>query len=140
MSVCRGNYADSNYNGLEASGTYNLRHGLLIRGNYLYSKSLDDGSEIFTLGTDSTSYSANLAPGGRGQDWGPSAFDHRNYFSVAYLYTVPGLHSSNYMTDLAENILTRNWTLSGVTQLQSGSWATFYNQRSRSQRRRQYLQ
>lgn len=121
----RGNYADSNYNGLEVSGTYNLRHGLLIRGNYVFSKNLDDGSEIFNLGTDATAYQANLAPGGIRQDWGPSAFDHRNFFSVAYLYTIPALHSSNRMTDLAENILTRNWTISGVTQLQSGSWASY---------------
>jgi outer membrane receptor protein involved in Fe transport len=123
--VLRGNYADSDYNGLEVSGTYNLKHGLSVRTNYVYSKDLDDGSEIFTVGSDSTSYSANLAPGGRGQDWGPSAYDHRHFFSVAYLYTVPGLHSSNRVTDLAENILTRNWTVSGVTQLQSGAYATF---------------
>src|SRR5207244_270457 len=71
------------------------------------------------------SYSANLAPGGRRQDYGPSAYDHRQFFSVAYVYTVPGLHSSNHFADLAENIFTRNWTLSGVTQLQSGAYATF---------------
>ncbi len=123
--ILRNNGADSNYNGLELSGTYNLRRGLEVRGDYVYSKDLDDGSEVFTLGTDTTSYAANLAPGGRGQDWGPSAYDHRNFFSVAYLYTVPGLHSSNALTDLAENVFTRNWTLSGVTRLQSGPYATY---------------
>lgn len=121
----RGNYADSDYNGLEVSGTYNLKHGLLVRGNYVYSKDLDDGSEIFTIGTDPTSYSANLAPGGRRQDWGPSAYDHRHFFSVVYLYTPPGLRSGNRVADLAENVFTRNWTVSGVVQLQSGSYATF---------------
>src|SRR5581483_767304 len=123
--ILRQNGADSDYNGLEVSGTYNLRHGLQVRGDYVYSKDLDDGSEIFTLGTDTTSYAANLAPGGRSQDWGPSAYDHRNFFSIAYLYTVPGLRSSNQLTDLFENVFTRNWTLSGVTRLQSGSWATY---------------
>lgn len=123
----RGNYADSEYNGLEISGTHNFSHGLLVRANYVYSKDLDDGSEIFTIssGYAPTSYSANLAPGGRGQDWGPSAYDHRQFFSVAYVYQVPGLHSSNHLTDLAENILTRHWTVSGVTQLQSGQYGTF---------------
>jgi outer membrane receptor protein involved in Fe transport len=123
--ILRGNGADSSYNGLELTGTYNLRHGLLVRGNYVYSKNLDDGSEIFTTLSDSTSYAANLAPNGRGQDWGPSAYDHRHFFSVSYVYTVPGLHSSSRLTDLAENVFTRNWTLSGVTQLQSGAYATY---------------
>ena len=122
----RGNYADSNYNGLEVTGTHNFKHGLLVNANYVFSKDLDDGSEIFTIaGSSPTSYSANLAPGGRGQDYGPSAYDHRQFFSVAYVYTVPGLHSSNHFADLAENILTRHWTISGVTQLQSGSYATY---------------
>ena len=136
----RGNYADSNYNGLEVSGTYNLRHGLLIRGNYAYSKSLDDGSEIFTLGTDSTSYSANLAPGGRGQDWGPSAFDHRHFFSVAYLYTVPGLHSSNHMSDLAEEPSDQELDALRCHSAPEQLLCNLHSQRARSQRRRQHLQ
>lgn len=124
--VLRGNYADSEYNGLEITGSHNFRHGLLINANYNYSKDLDDGSEIFTIsGSTPTSYSANLAPGGRRQDWGPSAYDHRQFFSVAYVYQLPGVHSSNRLVDLAENILTRNWTISGVTQLQSGGYSSY---------------
>lgn len=122
----RGNYADSNYNGLEINGTHNFKHGLLVQANYDYSKDLDDGSEIFTVASSSpTSYTANLAPGGRRQDYGNSAYDHRQFFSVAYVYTVPGAHSSNHALDLAENVLTRHWTVSGVTQLQSGAYATY---------------
>lgn len=122
----RGNFADSQYHGVEISGTHNFSHGLLVRTNYVFSKDLDDGSEIFTIssGYAPTSYSANLAPGGRGQDWGSSAYDHRQFFSVSYVYQIPGLHSSNHLTDLAENILTRHWTISGVTQLQSGQYGT----------------
>ncbi len=122
----RGNYADSNYNGLEITGTHSFKHGLAVNANYVYSKDLDDGSEIFTIaGSSPTSYTANLAPGGRGQDYGASAFDHRQFFSVSYVYVIPGLHSSNHFADLAENLLTRHWTLSGITQLQSGAYSTF---------------
>ena len=122
----RGNYADSNYNGLEITGTHRFRHGLLVNTNYTFSKDLDDGSEIFTIaGSSPTSYSANLAPGGRRQDYGNSAYDHRQFFSISYVYLVPGLHSANHFADLAENLLTRHWTVSGVTQLQSGAYATF---------------
>ena len=124
--ILRGNYADSNYNGVEVTGTHNFKHGLLVRTNYVYGKDLDDGSEVFAISTSSsTSYSANLAPGGRRQDWGNSAYDHRQFFSAAYVYTVPGLHSGNHFADLAENILTRHWTVSGITQLQSGQYSTF---------------
>ena len=122
----RGNYADSNYNSLQVTGTHNFKHGLLVNANYVFSKDLDDGSEIFTIsGSSPTSYSANLAPGGRGQDYGPSAFDHRQFFSVSYVYAIPGVHSSNHLLDLAENLVTRHWTVSGITQLQSGAYSTF---------------
>ncbi len=124
--VLRGNYADSNYNGLEVTANHNFKHGLLINANYTFSKDLDNGSEVFAItGSAPTSYGANLAPGGRRQDWGPSAYDHRQFFSVAYVYQIPGLHSSNHLTNLAENVLTRHWTISGVSQLQSGAYATY---------------
>ncbi len=122
----RGNYAASEYNGVEVSGTHRFRHGLIVNTNYVFSKDLDDGSEIFTIGASSpTSYSANLAPGGRRQDWANSAYDHRQFFSVAYVYVIPGVHSTNHLTDLAANILTRHWTISGITQLQSGGYSTY---------------
>ena len=121
----RGNYADSNYNSLQVTGTHNFKHGLLINANYTFSKDLSDGDEIFTLSTAQTSYTANLAPGGRRQDYSNSAFDHRHFFSVSYVYQVPGLHSTNHFADLMENVLTRNWTVSGVSQLQSGAYATY---------------
>ena len=35
------------------------------------------------------------------------------------------MHSSNHLLNLAENVLTRHWTVSGVTQLQSGSCASY---------------
>lgn len=124
--ILRGNYADSNYNGLEITARHNFKHGLLVNANYVYSKDLDDGSEIFTVsGQSTTSYSANLAPGGRSQDYGPSDYDHRQFFSVTYVYQIPGLHSTNRIADLADNVFTRHWTVSGVTQLQSGAYASY---------------
>jgi outer membrane receptor protein involved in Fe transport len=123
--ILRGNYADSDYNSVLVDFTHNFNHGLLIRANYAYGKDLDDGSEIFTLSTSPTSYSANLAPGGRGQDWGNSAYDHRQFFSLAYVYQPKGLHSDNKLADAAYGVFTRHWTISGVSQLQSGAYQTF---------------
>ena len=124
--VARGNFADSNYNGLEVSGSHNFRHGLDIRANYVFSKDLDDGSDIFTIsgGVAPTSYTANLAPGGRRQDYATSTFDHRQYFSIAYVWRPDGFHAQNFLANAALGVLTRHWTVSGVTQLQSGGYGT----------------
>ena len=123
--TARGNVADSSYNSALVDFTHNFHHGVLVRANYVYSKNLDDGSEIFTTFSSPTSYSANLAPGGRRQDWGNSAYDHRQYFSVAYVWSPAGFHSDNKLVDGAFGVLTRHWTVSGVSQLQSGAYASF---------------
>ncbi len=123
--IARGNFAASDYNSVIAEYTHNFRKGFLVKANYVFGKDLDDGSEVFTTFSSPTSYSANLAPGGRGQDWGPSAYDHRQYFSVAYVWEPKGFSSSNKALDAAEGVLTRHWTVSGVSQLQSGAFATF---------------
>jgi outer membrane receptor protein involved in Fe transport len=121
----RGNYAVSEYDSAEVDFTHNFRHGFLVKANYVYGKNLDDGSEVFTTFSSPTSFSANLAPGGRSQDWGPSAYDHRQYFSVAYVWSPKGLHSDHTFVDAAYGLFTRHWTVSGVSQLQSGAYATF---------------
>jgi hypothetical protein len=121
----RGNFADSNYNSVQVEGAHLFSHGFQIRGNYTYSKTLDDGSEIFTTFSSPTSYSANLAPGGRGQDYGNSAYDHRHYFVLSYVWSPAGLHSSNTVANAALGALTRHWTLSGIDRWQSGPYSTF---------------
>jgi len=124
--ILRGNYADSDYNAVEVAAKHSFVHGFSLNANYTYGKDLDDGSEIFTIGSSSpTSYSANLAPGGRGQDWGPSAYDHRQFFSVAYIWSPPGFHSEKPALNAVYGLLTRHWTISGVSQLQSGAYSTF---------------
>jgi hypothetical protein len=121
----RGNFAASSYNAAQVEYTHNFAHGLQINANYVFSKSLDDGSEVFLLANSPTSYSSNLAPGGRSQDWGPSSYDHRHFVSVAYSWTPGGFHSGNTFANLALGALTRNWTISGIEQFQSGSYSTF---------------
>ena len=120
----RGNYADSNYNSVQVDSTVRIGRTINLRANYVYSKDLDDGSEIFATGDVQTSYSANLAPGGRRQDYGPSAFDHRHFMSVSYSWSPKGFRSDNYGTNLLLGILTRNFSIGGVSQLQSGPYGT----------------
>lgn len=120
----RGNYASSSYNGAQVEYTHNFQHGLLISANYVFSKNLDNSSEIFTTGAANTSYAADLGPGGFAQEWGPSAYDHRHFVSVSYVWAPAGLHSTNAFADAAFGLLTRHWIISGVEQFQTGSYST----------------
>lgn len=124
--IARGNYADSIYNGLEVGARRNFSHGLSVNASYVYSKTLDDGSEVFTTDSAPTSYAANMAPGGRKQDWGNSSYDHRHYASVTYVWTPGGLHSNNNGINLFLGGLTRHWTISGTSRFQSGAYATLH--------------
>jgi len=124
--IARGNFADSDYNGIQIGVTHDFHHGLFIQGSYDYGKSLDDGSEVFTFTGATTSYSANLAPGGRKQDWGPSAYDHRHYAALVYAWRVPNLHQTdNKGLNEAIDIVARNWTFSGLSLWQSGQYSSF---------------
>ncbi len=119
--IARGNFADSNYNGIETELSHDFTHGLFVRGTYTYSKSLDTGSEVFTTFNQATSYAANLAPGGRAGEYGRSAYDHRNYFAVSYVYAIPGFEQNHVLS-----AITNHFTVSGDTILQSGppgTWA-----------------
>lgn len=122
--ILRGNYGRSNYNGLEVSASHNFQHGFVINSNYTYSKDLSTADDIFANVGAPTSYGTNLAPGFRNLEYGNSAFDHRQFFSVAYTYSPQGLHSSNAFANGAFGALTRHWTISGVTQLQSGGYTS----------------
>jgi hypothetical protein len=122
--ILRGNYASSNYNGVEVSGSHNFKNGLIVRTNYVYSKDLSNGDDVFSGVGSPTSYGIDLNPGNRFREYGNSAFDHRQFFSVAYVYSPKGLHFENPIANAALGALTRHWTISGITQLQSGQYTT----------------
>jgi outer membrane receptor protein involved in Fe transport len=119
----RGNYARSRYDSLQVEGSHLFSHGFQIRGNYTWSKSMDDASEIFETASTITNFASNLAFGGYRGDWGPSAYDHRNYFVMTYVWSPAGLHGSNAFANTALNVLTRHWTLSGTSRFQSGTYS-----------------
>jgi hypothetical protein len=123
--AARGNFASSSYSGAQVEYTHNFAHGLLISANYVFSKSLDNASEIFSTGANpNTSYQADLGPNGYAQEWGPSAYDHRHFVSVAYVWAPAGFSSGNSFANAALSVLTRHWTISGVEQFQTGSYST----------------
>ncbi len=121
----RTNSGASEYDGLQTEVSRELSHGLYFRATYTYSKTMDDASEIFATFNSPTSYSANLAPGGRRQDWSDSAYDFPNYLSLLYSWSPSGLHSDNSLVNALYGGFTRNFTISGVTQLQAGPPSSF---------------
>lgn len=122
--VARGNFAASDYNSLQAELTRQFNRGITFRAAYTYSKDLDDASEIFTTFSSPTSYSADLSPTGLRQDWGNSAWDHRNYLVVSYVWAPKGYTASNAVANGLLGAFTRHWTVSGVERFQSGPYTT----------------
>jgi outer membrane receptor protein involved in Fe transport len=120
----RGNFADSNYNGLVTELTHAFGHGFFVTGTYTYGKALDTGSEVFGLFNAGDRYSQDLGPNGLASEYGRSAYDHTHYGSIAYFWDLPSLHSSNHMADNLLNVFTRHFSISGVTQWQSGQPGT----------------
>jgi hypothetical protein len=116
----RTNAADSWY----SSGQIEVErkiHSLVLRAAYTYSKFLDDSSEIFQLGTllstGLSSYSQDLT--NQHSDWGPSAFDQRHRFSVAYVWEIPYFHNNRFL-----RALTDQWQWSGIASIESGTPST----------------
>lgn len=121
----RDNSASGNYNGVQTEFSRHFGSYLSVRANYTLSKSLDNGSEIFAIGNAPSSAAAILGPVGRSQEYGNSAFDHRHYASISYVLTPKGYHVSNKFADTILGAISRNYTISGVEQFQSGSYGTF---------------
>lgn len=121
----RTNSAASEYDSVQLDVSRQFKHSLFFRGAYTFGKNLDDGSEVFALFSGPTSYPANLAPGGRSQDWGTSSFDFPQYFSLSYVWSPAGFRAEDRTINTLLGAATRNFTISGTTQLQSGPPSTF---------------
>ena len=121
----RGNFATSEYNSLQAELSRSFVRGITFRLAYTLSKDLDNASEIFTTFASPTSYQADLSPSGLRQDWGNSAWDHRNYVVGSYVWAPKGYQVSNQLANGVVGALTRHWTISGVERFQSGPYSTF---------------
>jgi len=105
------------YNGLEASLTKRLSHGLQFLASYTFSKTLDtDGASI-----NQTSSGNALTLGDQNsprQRWGRASFDRTHRFIFSTTWTIPGpAHGRS-------RALLGNWALAVVATIQSGSALT----------------
>jgi hypothetical protein len=100
------NDANSWYNGLQVSASRRFTKGFSFGLAYTFSKSSDDGSaqrDIIPNAFDAS----NL--------WGPSTFDRRHVVVANFIYQLPFFKNNGFTGKLFGG-----WTLSGVSQFQTG--------------------
>lgn len=107
----------SNYNGLQASITKRVSHGISFSGAYTWSKMIDDNSAAnrFQVIPGAALYaqdSTNL-----GAERALSNYDIRNRFIGSFLWEVPGAH---HLSSTAARKILDGWQLNGIITAQSG--------------------
>ncbi len=104
------NFTNFNYNSLQAGIRLENRHGFTAQFDYTWSHLIDVGSN--DLGGISDPFDPNYD---RGSDTG---YDQRNIFNASYVYNLPFFLRSGSMF---EREVLGNWTVSGITQVHSGT-------------------
>jgi len=111
----------SSYNALQMDLNHRMSRGLLLRGVYTWSKSLDDGDSL-------NATAAQNAPGLVSNpfdvkaDWGPATYDARNVAVIDGSYNLP-FGANRALFDRAKgfaNALAAGWTANSIVTLQSG--------------------
>jgi hypothetical protein len=98
------NFVHSNYNGLQATFTKRLSHGLSFIAGYTYSHALDNGSlNRFGLIPQN---SLNTAA-----EYASSDFDVRNRFTLTATYNIPGIKGYGQLLE--------GWQINAIVNLQS---------------------
>jgi hypothetical protein len=110
----------ASYNALQADFNHRMSHGVLLRGVYTWSKSLDDGDSL-------NATAAGNAPGLVSNpfdvkaDWGPATYDVRNVAVIDGSYNLPfGAHRAFLDVSGFANMLAAGWTTNSIVTLQSG--------------------
>ena len=112
-----GNAADSNYHSLSIKGTRRFASGLTYLAGYTFSRSIDDGSGIRTLGTDplfpQNSYCISC-------ERGLSIFDTRHRFVSSVLYDLPFGQGQRFLNHGISSTLLGGWELSSIVTVSAG--------------------
>jgi hypothetical protein len=113
--------ASGNYNALVVDLRHNFNHGLQLRGNYTWSKNLDDGSAWNTSVSSNTPAFVEV-PSLPHLDYGPAATDIRNVASINATYELPFGQNKAFLGN-AGNLTDRivsGWSVASITTLLSG--------------------
>ena len=109
------------YNSLVVDVRRSFASGFQFRGNYTYSKNLDDGSAWNTSVSGNTPAFVEF-PLNPKLDWGPAATDVRHVASINGSYELPFGKKRRYLnhTPAIVNSAVSGWTASAIVTLQSG--------------------
>lgn len=112
---------NSAYNALEVDLTKRLGHGLQFRTNYTFSKNLDMNSGL-TGAQSSNQAQMILDRNNPRRDWGPSALNVTNQFSLSASYELPFGKGKPLLANAGGLVdkLAGGWQLNGITTLLSG--------------------
>jgi hypothetical protein len=109
--------ASSRYDGLEATASWRWS-GLLLRGSYTYSKSLDVLSDYPSSNTGIERDFLLLDEGNMRLNRGPSDFDVRHLANIFYSYDLPVLRGNRWLG---------GWQLQGIANFMSGRPYTLFS-------------
>jgi Carboxypeptidase regulatory-like domain/TonB dependent receptor/TonB-dependent Receptor Plug Domain len=107
------NAARSTYNGLQVAWNRRFVKGLSYGVSYTYSKSYDNSSGRRDIPFNSLN-DLNF--------WGPSTFDARHVAVINWIYELPYHNTKGFM-----GALVGGWSITGVTQFQTGTPFTIGN-------------
>jgi hypothetical protein len=110
----------SSYNALQLDFNHRMSHGLLLRGVYTWSKTLDDGDSLnATAAGNAPGLVAN--PFNLKSDWGPATYDARNIAVIDSSYQLPfGPHQPYANGSNLAAKFAAGWTADTILTLQSG--------------------
>ena len=109
------------YNSLLVDVRRSFANGIQFRGNYTFSKNLDDGSAWNTSVSGNTPAFVEF-PLRPKLDWGPAATDVRNAASLNGSYELPFGPQKRFLNSASApvNIIAAGWTASAIVNVQSG--------------------
>ena len=118
----RTNHGDSIYHGLQIDANRRFRNGLLFRGAYTWSRSIDNASEVFAT-SGGSSFPQDLFSF-RG-DRGLSAFNRSQRAVFTWIYQIPSIRGSSTAM-AALHAVSRDWQVAGTAAFESGAPETIH--------------
>jgi hypothetical protein len=109
------------YNALQVDVRRSIGQGFQLRGNYTFSKNLDDGSAWNTSVSGNTPAYVEF-PAQPKLDWGPAATDLRHAASINGSYELPFGPGHTLLSHASRpvRIAAAGWTTSAIVTVQSG--------------------
>ena len=109
----------TSYHSLQLTYEQRLKRGMTVLANYTWSKALDDlpfGASVTAVGSGTSYVLPPYLPDFKHLDYGPSDFDHRNVFSLSYVWELPKLKDG----PAALRYIANGWQTNGIFQYRSG--------------------